>query len=705
MRFRIFLTALTAFLAVLAPGQKPFAEIPAYIPIEVTTGNAPGGVTASVEGESVTASGNWSVVTGETNCNVFVYRFNYATMAWVQYGDSLQSFTSVICLSGDFGYSSSMEGDVLVVGLPSWDSIDCSSGTCVPRNRGNNNFGGIEIFVFDGTVWERMESFVSDPNTAVVEVGNSPQRGARFGESVSISRNPSNDNEYLILVGAPYYDGSTVDDGRVTGYTFTVDPADVTNSVLNQIGAVAFSENGALFGASVFTDWPNIYVGAPFSGSYGTDAGWVRQYEYDPGGPSVGTIGDLGGNPSEFFGVHLSFSGELGLVGGDDYGYPLEPAEFQVPPWDRIYEGFNAKQVATNGGDVSQSLGLAAFGDTLFKARLFRDVVEDSVEENDPVVDPTTELPDDQILIDVTNDFSITAGVPEVGADISLAGAGHSLWFANATDDRALLYQFPCGTGIEIPDFVWTQVALPCDIGGLTVDNVFGNLGVYGFDYLVVRYNESNVTSNQPYVTYATGNEGLARSNVGNPAGSGPGNLHRSFLVLWDGYRDNAATPLLSRYLSVQHNPPATMVDPLKIKFTKTQTPPSPEYDSDPQVLRTQTLELPDATLADGVEFARVMLNNPFPQDLAWDDIRYQDPAGNYLTLTAADTGSFVSETLYVYDPDVMVGQPYRIINASTPGIERAVPAYKGFWAIIRENGKNPPTPANGHNLIVPFSE
>ena len=166
-------------------------------------------------GDSVTGSGQWSVITnnavvGSVNCPVQVYRQNYATMTWNLF-ETIGSVLAPTCTGGGFGESSSLSGNVLVVGIPNYDSTANFLTSCSPAL---TNRGAFTVYEFNGTTdWPRIDVGNCALNQVRVDTAvlspplPTPQANANYGFSVSVSRQGTT-NDYIIAIGSPNFDGT-----------------------------------------------------------------------------------------------------------------------------------------------------------------------------------------------------------------------------------------------------------------------------------------------------------------------------------------------------------------------------------------------------------------------------------------------------------------------------------------------------------------
>jgi len=637
----------------LATGLLFSASVKADPPESFTNPPLPIGV----GGDSVTGGGEWAIVTDQSDCSVQIFRLDYATMEW----NFFQTVTSILantCANGEFGLTSSIAGNVLVVGVPGWDG--CSFFCLIPGPAGDNR-GGLAVFTFDGTTWSRLGGLNDPQSLGNIERAPDFQSGARYGSSVSISQ-VDNDN-YTIMVGSPLHDGAGANNaGKVYAYNYN-SPANDLTFIDDEIGNAGFT-----FGFAVTVNPPYFLVGAPGVGPGGINNSPGGAYVYRLIGSTL-TLNDILTEPgTDSLGREVSLSADFALVSSDADALVWENTG---TPASRSYAGTPANIIAgANGGDVSQSSGVAFFG-------RIPPGQAGATGVRDPVNDPLSLSFDVPVAVDYAGD-----NVDEAGRDIRLAR--ESLFFANAAEDRALLYQFPAGFGgfAETP-FTYYQRSLPCDVTGLTLADVFGP-GSFG---------------SSPAGTYD-----VFLYDATAPVTSG-----RPFKQLDDSYVFTAADADYSLWIATdtsRYTPIETCND-----FTDPDLVNTLEDGGTPFVdtVRTQSfieLPLPAFDNKTGETFARIMVNMPYPRDVLLSDVRYVDGGGGIKTLVDADAADEVFSTVYVYDPTATIpsGQNYRAITASgTPPFNDRIRGFEGFWVRVEENAVD-----NGvasHALLMPQPE
>lgn len=601
-------------------------------------------------GKTVSGNGQWSVTTddktvGGVNCPVYIYRQNYTNMTWSLY-DTVGSVLPATCSTGAFGASTSLSGNVMIVGIPNYDSVG-GFFSCSPNLA---NRGGFSLYEWDGSAaWPRLN--VGNCAFGQIRVDTANQANANYGFAVSVARQ-GNSNNYIIAVGAPNFDGgSAADRGKVDIYRFNA-ATDTLTLVVSTQGLVA----GDQLGYSVMVSGSYILVGAPGRGTGGVNdspgAAFLYELLADNTVPLRQTITQTG---SDSFGREVSLSQQLALVTSDTSAYSLQNTSV---PWNFIAAG---GPFAAGGGDVSQDNGIAAVGINnpgIYQAELYRNVATDT-----PVADA--------VVADPGVDYGLVS--PSlVGDDMRLTR--EALWFADPANDRALLYQYPAGLGARMgTPYQFAQRSIPCNAVGRTVSEVFGYLGVNNTDFVVYLFDETKRTNAQPYKKLA------------------------------DSYVFTAADAKYSIFIAVK--------DPQNVSIASCNgfTAPTvtggavvtggvPFLDT---IMAQRNLALPAYVDEAG---ARLMLNNPFPRAVRAADIRFMhSPApGTAQTLQAADAANYLSETLYVYDPNSIIpsGQNYRAITPNgTPPFEDRIQGYEGFWVRLKANATSNPV------LIMPQPE
>ncbi|WP_191621159.1 hypothetical protein [Marinihelvus fidelis] len=609
-----------------------------------------------IGGDSVTGSGQWAVITDTATCELQIYRLNYSNMLW-ELDQTVSSILAGTCAGGGFGQSSSLSGEAFVVGTPLYDDQGFCDGS------GATDRGAIALFSFSLGAWER-EGGLNCFNffLQAMEVAPDDQAGAQFGSSVSISR--VDDTNYTVVVGAPFHDGvAGADTGKFYVYSYNTGTGDLT-LVDDWEGSFA----GDLLGYAVTVDHPYILVGAPGTGAGGVDdsQGAAFVYHLNGGGLVQTNILPVGGSDS--VGREVSLSAAFAMVSSDTDAFVWENTGDAS---SRNYDVLAQTVGGIHGGDVSQSAGVGFYGRRLpglVGATAVRDPVNDDytfVGFNVPAA------------LDYAGD-----NVDEIGVDIR--ADRESLFFANSAEDRAIVYRYPAGFGgYAETAYTYYQRSVPCNVVGQTVANVFGYLGTSagsgGVDYDIYLYDPSDVTDSTPYVQ------------------------------LDDNYMFTTADAAYSIWLAVadggKYTPIGSCTGFTVPDYLLAQAGNTPFVDN---IMASVIIELPDADTDPngGDDFARAMINMPFPRAVRMADIRYVNQSGFVVTLAEADASNDLSSTFYVYDPNSTIpsGQNYRAITAGgTPPFEDRIHGYEGFWVKVEQNGVN-----NGldtHALQMPQPE
>ncbi len=633
--------------------------------------------TLGLGGDSVTGAGQWSVVTDAATCETQIFRLDYVTMDWASFATLSPILPAITCPNGAFGRSSSLAGDVLVVGIPEWDDNTFGGGN-------GNNYGGLAIFTFDGSTWDREGGynsglgFVLMPPDPLIEL-----QGAFFGESVSVSQSPSSPDEYLIVVGAPGFDaGGSLDTGKVYAYRY--------NSATNTVTLILEFESpftGDQVGFSVTTDYPYFLIGGPGIDDNGNgfiDSGGAALFLATDTNPADGVLDGVSPADDILYGpaagvragVEVSMSAEFVLLAGDGTNAIAESWVFEnvgsatVRDYSIVSRPPFLTSNTVTGGDVTQSAGIGAHGYIIDSglgggAKIARDPISNS----------------NGNLLSV--DVSGTPGgnVTEVGFDIRLVR--ESLWLANPTENRAIVNEYPAGFGALQNAFIFAQRNIPCNATGVTVNDAFGYLGTASTDgingnYAVYAYDTTNVTSGRPY-ELLQGTDNLPTNNT-------------SLWLVTD------STQWVSMADCTDYTPSSFVASPGP--GLPSQIPVAPER------VKAQTIVFmpePALDLPSGETFARVMVNNPYPREVYASDIRYQPPTGsgsNPLSLDLAQP-LYLAPTLYVYDESISVGQKYRAITSvGTPPFEDRIQAHEGFWIQL-----NAGAVGSGDFILMPQTE
>ena len=114
------------------------------------------------------------------------------------------------------------------------------------------------------------------------------------------------------------------------------------------------------------------------------------------------------------------------------------------------------------------------------------------------------------------------------------------------------------------------------------------------------------------------------------------------------------------------------------------------------------SVDLPDSIPEDVT--LGVLLGNPFGRSFRWSQAYVQAAPGQtgafpVGTVSAEFPLGSVSIAAYIYNPDIVVGQPYEAV-ANTPGFGEEIPVNKGFWIRMRHGAG-----ATFTGLWVPYSK
>jgi hypothetical protein len=631
---------LAALLSLAAAGV--FADSPA----------ATSTVFPATGGNSVTGSGQWSVITNDTpvggvNCPVQVYRQNYATMAWNLF-DTIGSVLEETCVDGDFGDSSSLSGNVLVVGIPNYDSTSNFLTSCSPSLA---NRGAFSIYEWNGAAdWPRINVGNCALNQIRVDTAN--QAGANYGYSVSVSRQGTT-NDYIIAVGSPNFDagGGGADRGKVDFFRYNAATDNLTLATSTQGLA-----GGDQLGYAVTVSGTYILIGAPGRGTGGVNDSPGAAYLFELLANNTVTLRQtIAVTGSNSLGREVSLSQQIALISSDTNAYSYQNT---AVPWNFTAAG---GPFVSGGGDVSQDNGIAAIGvnnPATYQGHSYRNVLTDT---------PLT----DAVIANPGVDYGL-ADPSLVGDDIRLTR--ESLWFADPGNERALLYQYPAGLGARMTvPYGFAQRSIPCNAEGKTVGEVFGYLGVNNTDFVVYLFDETKRTNAQPY-------KKLADSYVFTAADA----KYSIFIAV-----------RVPQYVSVDSCTGFTVPTVVGSAVTSGSVP---FVDT---IAAQRYLALPSYVDEAG---SRLMVNNPFPRTVRAADIRFihLPAASSELTLQAADAANYLAQTLYVYDPNstIPTGQNYRAITPNgTPPFQDRIQGYEGFWVRLKAAATSNPV------LIMPQPE
>ena len=223
---------------------------------------APGEITSGVSNSG--EAGNVYIYQIEGITSTQIADVNYQSVSYVRW----KLVKKILGKTGSsFGTSVSLNlaGDTLVAGGPTYD------GSANGTGQGTGQ-GYVEVYTHVHSDWRLAcptiyQEFPNDGRTYI------PNTSARFGSSVSISSNDSNNN--MIVVGAPYNkivtDGSSSGSSEKFGTIFTYTLNDIVQS---NIFSVDGGNNTSSFKGPVYIDRNGITVDP--SDNEVVTAGWVK---------------------------------------------------------------------------------------------------------------------------------------------------------------------------------------------------------------------------------------------------------------------------------------------------------------------------------------------------------------------------------------------------------------------------------------------
>jgi hypothetical protein len=247
------------------------------------------GYSVAVSGSRIVV-GVWQDDTGASNAgSAYVYDLGGATP-----GVPVVTLNNPSATLGDnFGYSVSISGTLVLVGVPFDDTGASDAGT---------------VYVYDvgsGT-----------PNVPIHSLNNpspGPFTGDNFGNAVSISGS-------RVAVGASFDDQGTFDDGSVHLYDLNSGTPTVPVATLLNLGTAA----NDLFGTSVAISGTRVVVGAIQDDTGASNSGSAYVFDLSSGTPTVpvATLNNPGPFTADNFGWSVGISGTRVVVGadGDDTG-------------------------------------------------------------------------------------------------------------------------------------------------------------------------------------------------------------------------------------------------------------------------------------------------------------------------------------------------------------------------------------------------
>ena len=229
-----------------------------------------------------------------------------------------------------------------------------------------------------------------------------------------------------------------------------------------------------------------------------TDGGAAYLYEMTGDVPvliDLITTNVAGFAPPHNVGKEVSNGEFIGLLAGQA-SYPVERNEFgEVVP--------KFEYTRSNGGDVSQSEGVSAFGVLDEGVDIYPDVLNDNA----------TQSQNYHLQID------LSGGSPAPGMAEDIKIYKEFVAVNDNSFDRVQVLQFPCGYGGKLVANTWELVTVPCNVPpGTTVEKAFnadifpgacsptpcGVLGQYDVNWVVYGQN-GDFTSPQPTVRLSAG--------------------------------------------------------------------------------------------------------------------------------------------------------------------------------------------------------
>ena len=269
---------------------------------DVLTGNwmetaklvAPDGAANDSFGRTVAVSGNVVIIgayedddKGSNSGSAYVYEEDDSTGQWNQ----MAKLTASDGEAGDrFGVSVSVSGNIAIIGAYRDEDAGESSGSA---------------YVFEKDVstghWNQTAKLTASDGAPF----------AFFGVSVSVSGN-------IAIVGA---DQGNDDDGVNSGYAYVFEKDDSTGQ-WNQAAKLLASDGASddAFGLSVSISGNTAIIGAYQDNDNGSDSGSAYVFEKDDSSGHWNEAAKLtasDGARSDFFGVSVSVSGRIAIVGAD----------------------------------------------------------------------------------------------------------------------------------------------------------------------------------------------------------------------------------------------------------------------------------------------------------------------------------------------------------------------------------------------------
>jgi len=546
-------------------------------------------------GDGVSISGEWAFVGDQDNCLVNIYKLNYSTMEW---GDGTTPDTKYQTLGNNcnaagfrrFGASVSNSGNWLAVGAP--------QGT---NKKATGAFHLYEYNTVTGD-WEARtgnKGYQGEDIGAVID--------GQFGASVSLRG--VDDTSLLLMVGAPT-DGTN---GAGKAYVFTL-----TNGAVIPINDFTGENLGDNFGLSVTSDGTRFLIGAPQHDTATLiDAGKVYLYSTINSTTADETYVGIQAGVERGKELSLSSTDYMLLSGNIATVYDGN----QTLPTIPIKDVFN-----TNGGDVSQSVGVVAVAKKDTEVLIYPDVEDSNIPE-----------------------LSVAKSLLNFGEDINLYK--EQLVVNGDINNEAYVYDFPCGIKPgKLNAYEWAIVSVPCGDSKATIGEIFGDdLGIYGDNDNWVMYGQNG--------TEWSGTSASMRQLLESDSME----LGKGYWIITDANKtwkvDNTAVTTRTQLDTTTITSPPTTVGGYYFVGL-------------PVIVSGETKKL--------------MYGNPFPRSFKWKDLR----VGRSGVYGPIYTSIVYNPTGYVYDTSSQEGQPYRAITATgTPGISDQIAPYEGFW--IQETDEN----------------
>jgi hypothetical protein len=623
-------------------------------------------------GFGVASQGEWLIVGEPSTCIAHTYRLDYDTMLYgdgngtpgVPFQDVRGSNTACpSVLDRGFGEVVAIDGDTMVVGAPQAKSPKTKSK--IGKKNGNN--GTVFIFQFNGILWVPVtQAFTTQADD-----------GSEFGSAVSISGD-------LIAVGARFDEGNAVESGGV--YLYRWDPD--AQPPIRQIAFIPGENIGDVFGNAV-----SIWVEKLAGGTQGTQQVMVGAPGYDTIVPAIENAGaaylyemngdtpveidfitinvDAGWDDPQAVGTEVSVGADLSLLAGLA-AYPMQRVLGNLEP--------KFQYTRSQGGDVSQSEGVSAFGINTIGVDIYPNVLNDNADQRSNYhleIELNGGGPTDGLAEDIRLYKDIVAVNDNANNGV------HSLFF-------------PCGYGGELKAYEWKMVSIPCGLpAGTTVEEAFnadifpglcdieegdeacGVLGEYGVGWEVWEQT-TDFTSLQPTLLLSAGDlvvNGKGYWIITDAAAKEPGQP-----VYWN--VDESTSTL------------RTVFDPAD----------DPGFARPEEVAGYKRIDLDVNMPVD--EPAYVLLGNPFSRPFQWPNVGVTITSFLESTTAPVEDANAIpfqySITGYLQKPEYDEANPY-IAMTNTPGFggTTQVPVNAGFWIAINPG----PDQVSTDSLWIPFEK